>query len=115
MLRLSTLNPRIYLLAAAANSVVRRTDESDALHEVTSLTVTVRVRNDTPVAVTLNGLLDVADGSAEVLHTEEPASLGGSESTTTVEIIENTILLSSNCHNETFQTGIHLETSKLCR
>ena len=112
MLRLSTLNPRIYLLAAAANGVVRRTNQCDALHEVASVAITVRVRNDTPVAVTLNGLLDVANRSAEVLHTEEPASLCGSKTTTAVEIIENTILLSNSCHNETFQTGIHLKNKQ---
>ena len=97
------LNPRIYRLAAAANGVVGRTNESDALHEVTGLTVTVRVRNDTPVAVTLNGLLDVADGGAEVLNTEQATSLGGGKTTTTVEIVENAILLSnSSCHNKPF-------------
>jgi hypothetical protein len=32
-----------------------------------------------------------------------------------VEIVENAILLSNSCHNETFQTGIHLNTNKLCR
>lgn len=109
MLRLSTLNPRIYLLAAAANGVVRRTDESNALHEVAGVTVTVSVRNNTPVAVTLNSLLDVANGGTEVLHTEEPASLCGSKTTTAVEIIENTILLSnSSCHNKPFKPAFIL-------
>lgn len=112
---LSTLNPRIYRLAATANGVVRRTNEGDALHEVAGAAVTVGVRNDTPVTVTLNSLLDVADGGTEILDTKHLARLSSGQSTTCVEIIENAILLSNSCHNETFQTGIHLNTNKLCR
>ena len=102
---LSILNPRIYRLAAAANRVVRRTDGGNALHEVAGVAVTVRVRNDTPVAVTLNGLLDGTDGGAEVLDAKELLGLSGGKTTTAVEIVENAILLSNCNHNETFQNG----------
>ena len=116
MLRLSTLNPRIYRLAAAANGVVRRTDKSHALHEVAGVTITVRVRNNTPVAVTLNSLLDVTDSGAEVLHTEEPTSLCGSKTTTAVEIVKYTILLSNSiCHNKPFKPAFAVIAIKLCR
>lgn len=56
-------------LSAAADAVVRRTNEANALHAVASLAVGVG-SHDTPVAVTLNGLLDVGDGRAEVANSE---------------------------------------------
>ena len=112
---LSILNPRIYRLAAAANGVVRRTNEGDALHEVAGITITVGVRNNTPVTVTLNSLLNVADGGAEILYAKHLACLGSGETAASVEIIENAILLSNSCHNETFQTGNQRLVNKLCR
>lgn len=72
-------------LSAAADAVVRRTNEANALHAVASLAVVGIGSHDTPVAVTLDSLLDVGDGRTEVANTEHLPGLRSGKTAASVE------------------------------